>query len=119
MHLATYNSDPNRDCSSLLVHECLLDHFLHVSLSNCNFSTGIETERSTVSTRIPKHVTSVLGGTSFLVLTARPNSASNCYNLMYALSIWDCRETHKKSSILFQIPWPSYFIMKRTASDIL
>ena len=97
MHFATYKSEPKRDCNSLFVQKDFKGNpiFTHT----LNFSAGIETERSTVSTWISRHVTLVLGGTNFLTLTDRPNSYNSPCNLMKVLPILEGRDTHKKSSI--------------------
>ena len=46
-----------------------------------SLSVGIDKVESTVLTTIPRQVTWVLGGTSFLSFTVRPSSGNNSCNL--------------------------------------
>ena len=72
---------------------------VHIALMISNFSEDIEMVKLTVSITMPRQGTCVLGGTSFLLFTVSPCSASNLCNLMYVWLILEGREIHKKSSI--------------------
>ena len=99
MHLATYSKEPNSDCSSFLVQVVLTAQATHIALIIASFSGGMEMVKCTVLTTIPRQVTWVLGGTSFLELTVRPSSDNNCCNLTYVWLILEGKETHRKSPI--------------------
>ena len=74
MHLATYSKEPKCDCNSFFEQDDLVDHWRQNCLITVNFSWGMEIEQSSVLTRIPKHITLVLGGTNFFSLMVRPSS---------------------------------------------
>ena len=83
MHLATYNEEPNSDCSCFLLQVLFTVHATHIALLFTSFSGGIEMLKLIVFTTIPRQVTCVLGGTSLLELKVRPSSDNNCCNLTY------------------------------------
>ena len=56
MHLATYSKDPSTDGRSLLVRT-IIRPFLHKSLMIDNLSAGVDAEKFSVLTIIPRYVT--------------------------------------------------------------
>ena len=71
MHLATYSNEPKSDCSSVFEHDVLVVHWRHNCSITVNFSEGMEMEQSGVLTRIPRHTTLVLRGTSFFLANSK------------------------------------------------